>query len=156
MYIIRLPVRRDCRFADKCLLLWRWLRRGRYEPPDAPPQVALWGKGDGVPNQTTRAFQLSWLTCPSTLLPRRLLLEITCGFWGRPCLHSVAIIYSNYWSSIIHMLFGIVLYSHLGHASGIGAYLILLIEEDNPLWCQIWLCLWHGNRGVTVDEKKLA
>ena len=22
-------------------------------------QVALWGKGDGVPNQTTRAFQLS-------------------------------------------------------------------------------------------------
>ena len=46
------------------------------------PQVALWGKGDGVPNQTTRAFQLSWLTCPSTLLPRRLLLEITCGFEG--------------------------------------------------------------------------
>ena len=44
------------------------------------PQVALWGKGDGVPNQTIRAFQLSWLTCPSTLLPRRLLLEITCGF----------------------------------------------------------------------------
>ena len=24
-----------------------------------PPQVAFWGKGDGVPNQTTRAFQLS-------------------------------------------------------------------------------------------------
>ena len=36
MYVIRLPVRRDCRFAGKCLLLWRWLRGGRYEPPDAP------------------------------------------------------------------------------------------------------------------------
>ena len=24
-----------------------------------PPQVALWGKGDGVQNQTIRAFQLS-------------------------------------------------------------------------------------------------
>ena len=24
-----------------------------------PHQVAFWGKGDGVPNQTTRAFQLS-------------------------------------------------------------------------------------------------
>ena len=24
-----------------------------------PHQVALWGKGDGVPNQTIRAFQLS-------------------------------------------------------------------------------------------------
>ena len=51
----------------------------------------------------------------------------------RPCLHSIAIIYNNYRISIIHMLFGIVLYSHLGHASGIGAYLILLIKEDNPL-----------------------
>ena len=27
--------------------------------PIIDPQVALWGKGDGVPNQKIRAFQLS-------------------------------------------------------------------------------------------------
>ena len=42
MYVIRLPVQRDCRFAGKRLLLWRWLRGGRYEPPDAPSLAASW------------------------------------------------------------------------------------------------------------------
>ena len=75
-------------------------------------QVALWGKGYGVPNQTIRAFQLSRLTCPSTLLPRRLLLEITCGFEVTYKVNEFYYEFVRTYSQIYCLIFLLILKSH--------------------------------------------
>ena len=117
MYVIRLPVRRDCRIAGKCLLLWRWLRGGRYEPPDAPLKSHCGVRGDGVPNQTIRSFQLSWLTCPSTLLPWRVLLEITCGW---------EVLHFHHTNQLLHGVY--LAYKHM---LGVGRWSLC---QDHTTW----------------------